>query len=288
MRTLTHDRLWLGAALTTAAGSALWFACLAPAPGTLHEFHRESTNLHSSDYVAQAIKIPERKSTHWEPPTMQRRGEGWIYEVFSPPEIRLDPQTGQFTVLPPGGTETPVATPGLELVAVKRERFRLQLLGYVGGGDKCLGTFENVATSEVILAGPGRALPSLGLAILDFNLRRAPVTMPGGMTSSQWVATAVVRDETTGRVTTLTAGEPSYTETLFAVFATDDGDDDALHELRKGEELRSLEHTYRLERLELDPPTAVVARFSTASTSPLLLTLAPRMPRGPPDTKPAN
>lgn len=291
MRVQTQDQLLLYAALTAALASGAWFGWQSFGGSQIDRTPAGGENFSFAAYVPAAAKVPAVKPGKWAPPMAQTRGAGWIYDVFTPPEILYDEQTRQFEVTPSReltATVAPAAPAGLELVAVKREPFRLQLVGYVGGEGNYRGTFENTLTTEVFLAGPGRQLPALDLVITDFAVRRAPVAMADGTAANQWVATAVVRDERTGRLTTLTAGEPSYTDELIAVFAVEDDDDEALHELRLGQEFKSAEHTYKIERLQLDPPTVSLTRTSSAMSQPARLSLVPRMPRGPPPSEPLN
>ncbi len=152
MRRPTMDQIYLGIALAAALGSFAWYGWTGRAHGRVRT-------------------APHRPGTACPPPTSRRRatfrscrpGNG-----CDPPRRRGD-RSGSTTYLPrrrffmmrarssspcPARTRrrSPTAS-GLELVAVQRTPFRLQLVGYVGGTGRYLGTFENQLTGEVFLAG---------------------------------------------------------------------------------------------------------------------------------------
>ena len=200
----------------------------------------------------------------WLPPVAQARGPGWIYEAFTPPEVTYDARKRELTAIP-SCREMEPHRPEFELVAVRREPFRLQLLGYVGGEGSYRGVFENLRTGGVTLAIPGQVVPELGLVIADFHVTRRSVTLADGTSSGQWVANAIVRDGFTGQSTALAAGERSFADALSAVVAGNEDDDQPTFELREGEEFRNSDLTYRVERVRLDPPAVELTQRSAGS-----------------------
>ena len=174
------------------------------------------------------------------------------------------------------------------MVAVQREPCGLQLLGFVGGKGSYLGTFENLQTNEVFLAGAGRAVPGLGMVILEFSVELRPVKAGEGSTVFQRVATALVRDERTGVKTTLTNGERGYTGELRAILAETEDEDETHLALHRGEEFRSLDQTYIVDRLQLDPPLAELTQVSPVTKQPIRVRLTPRMSPESPSANPAN
>ena len=291
MRTQTIDRLLLGTALVAAVTSYVWFGRADSATGRAHRGSNSAPQSVSAAEGPAGVTDPIMRPEPWLPPLAQSRGPRWVYDLFTPPEISHDAQTGRFDVTPPGdpAREDALAAPrGIELVAVRRDPFRLQLVGYVGGEGRYLGTFENLLTTEVFLAGSGRQLPDLGLEITDFTVQHRRVPGADGTTSSQRVASAVVRDIHTGRSTRLTAGERTYTDELCAVLANDDDGDEITLEVRPGEEFSSSDRTYRIERLQLDPPAVELSQVAPASPQLVRLSLSPRGARDPSPTPPAN
>ena len=280
MRIPNIDQSLVGTALVAALGSMVWFGCQSPAQSRVRRSDAAGSKARAIAYAPGNLGDPVVGKATWPSPAPQGRGAGWIYDVFTPPEIFYDAPANRFVVEPPSDrsqSSDPDATAaGLELVAVKREPFRLQLLGYVGRQGNYLGTFENRLTTGVFLAAAGRQVPELDLMITDFTVQRQPVPMADGTLSNQWVATAVVRDELTGRSTTLTVGELGYTDELCAVLAAAEDGEEGIREVRQGEEIESLDRTYRIERLQLEPPTVELSGRSADWGHPVRLNLTPR------------
>jgi hypothetical protein len=282
VRTPSADRILLAAALLMALGSGAWFGWQIAALGRTHRTSGAGAKRPAAAYAPAGVIAATGPAEPWLPPPPQAKGPGWVYDVFTPPEIFYDALTAKFAVTPPGeltGTKGQAGLPGVELVEVKREPFRLQLVGYVGGEGRYLGTFENPFTSEVYLAGPGRELPELGLVVTEVSVRRGAALAADGAGPAPVVATAVVRDLRTGGSLSLTAGERTDTDELYAVLTDENDDEMGPRELRCGEEFERADHTYRIERLELDPPSAELVQTSPVPDRPVRLSLAQRTPR---------
>ncbi|MEO6876169.1 MAG: hypothetical protein ABI222_15235, partial [Opitutaceae bacterium] len=119
----------------------------------------------------------------------------------------------------------------------------------------------------------GRAIPTLGLVITGFTVEHRSVPLGESMSSIQKVAQAEVRDEQTGQVIALKAGELSLTDELSAVLTTDD-DVESPRELRTGEEFSSADYTYRVERLQLEPPSVDLTQIDSDSSAPVRVSLS--------------
>ena len=286
MRSPLFEQVLLVAAFAAAAGSFAWFGWPESSRGRKHRQTHGGAKMGAA-YVAAESGTTAVAPGKWLPPVAQARGPQWRYDVFTPPEISYDANTRQFVVSRPGPAAE-CALSGIELVAVQRASFRLQLVGYVGRAGQYLGTFENQLSGEVFLAGAGRKVLPLGLVITDFEVERRPVALADHGNSNQWVATAVVRDERTGASTRLTAGERSYTDELRAWVTTGD-DEDVLRELRPGEEVQGAGQNYILQRLQLDPPTAELTQVSPSPESPTIrLGVTPAMSAEALAVKPPN
>jgi len=157
--------------------------------------------------VFKSVASPRRA---WSAPISQARGAEWVYDVFTPPEIYYDPRSKEFTVTPPRAPAAELPDDDGPAPAVRPTAFRLQLVGFVGGEGNYLGTFENLGTTEHILARGGRALPELGLTIRDFQVKSVRRESADSMAANELVATAVVRDERTGADVVLTNLERVY------------------------------------------------------------------------------
>ncbi|MEO6876053.1 MAG: hypothetical protein ABI222_14645, partial [Opitutaceae bacterium] len=166
MQARTMDRVFLGVALFVTLASWIWVGWRTPDAGSARRYSKELMKPVNYEIPSAEIDAGNTLIPQWSPPGAQKRGPEWIYDVFTPPEINYDESTRQFAVAGPHEATRPVVeSAGFELIAVNREPFRLQLIGYVGGEGHFKGAFENRSTREVFLAGPGRAIPMLGLVI---------------------------------------------------------------------------------------------------------------------------
>jgi hypothetical protein len=291
MRTIWLDRILLGTALAAALVSSAWFGWKDFEPGRPRQAAGDRAHATPARYMPAQHEASWQESGPWIPPGAQTRGPGWIYEVFAPPEMFYDARANRFEVTPsekPAEARMADESPGIELVAVKPRLFPLQLVGYVGGGEHWLGSFENALTGEIFLAGAGRQVPALNLKITDFSVHYQAGTSADNAIPNQRMATAVVSELHTGRVTVLTSDERRYSDELMAIVALNDADDETLHEVRQGDELQDSGQTYTIERLQREPPTADIIVGSADSAAPQRLTLTPRMSRAPPPSSPQN
>lgn len=276
MAAFSTDKILVTAALVLAGASTVVFATLAARNATMPRGPVAQVELASTPYTSTATDAPAVKTDTWNPPPAQSRGRDWVYDTFTPPEIFYNARSRHFTVKPPLGAveEVPEEPFGLELVSVRPEPFRLQLIGYVGGDGDWRGTFENVVTGEVFLAGAGRRVPNLALSIKSLDVRPAPIALPDSMTTHQRVATAVVHDERTNRDVTLTHRERHFTGGLAAFVALPG--DTVSRELREGETFKVGQVSYRIEKIQLAPPGVEVTKDSPTLAQPDRRTLTPR------------
>jgi hypothetical protein len=271
----SSDNLLLGAALLFAVGSAVGFGVrgwqkLAPAAPL------PPAELAGAPYEPKASDAPPSRSDAWTAPVAQSRGREWLYDAFTPPEIFYNARTRQFTVKPPSSLLDDEAQEpfGLELVAVRPEPFRLQLIGYVGGEGHWRGTFQNVVTGEVFLGSAGRNVPNLGVMVVNLDVSPQPVRVRDSMTTRQRVATALVRDEKSGRDVTLTHRERHFTGTVFA-FVSAPGET-ATREVRTGDVFKLGDTTYRIEDIKISPAAVDIVKESPTLGQPDRRTLVPR------------
>ena len=234
--------------------------------------------LGETPYAAAVAEAGPVNTDTWNPPAAQTRGRDWVYDAFTPPEIFYNARSKQFTVKPPSGVVEgdPEEPFGLDLVSVRPEPFRLQLIGYFGEGASARGTFQNLLTGEVFLAAAGRRVPNLALTIKTLEIRTQPVALANSMTTQQRVATAVVRDERSNRDVTLTHRERQFTGTVSAFVAATGSN--ATREVRVGETFKLGEATYRIDRVQLTPPTVEVTKTAPDPAPPERRTLTPREP----------
>jgi hypothetical protein len=219
-------------------------------------------------YTPAIADAAPQGSESWSPPPAQARGREWVYDTFTPPQIFFNARLKQFTVKPPAGfiEEAPEEAFGLELIAVRPEPFRLQLIGYIGGDGNWRGTFENLVTHETFLAGAGRRVANLALYIKSLDVRPQPIALQDSMTTQQRVATAVIHDEKTGRDVTLTHRERQFTGTLSAFVAA--AGETAAREVRVGDVFKLGAATYKIDKVTLTPATIEVTKESPTLPQP--------------------
>lgn len=281
MRAPSSDRVLLGAALALVLVSAGVFAVLSRKYQNAKNAPPPTVQLADSAYTPVAPDAPPVKTETWAAPVAQSRGDKWIYDAFTPPEIYYNARSKQFTVKPPSGLgdEEPTEEFGVELVAVRPEPFRLQLVGFAGDQGTGKGIFQNVATTEVFLAAAGRRVPNLALTIKRFAIELVPISFRDSTTTRQRVATAVVHDERANRDVILTHRDRVFTGTLFALVAPTG--QTAVREVREGDTFKVGEATYRVDKIVITPASVDITKESPQLTQPDRRTLTPREAEAP-------
>jgi hypothetical protein len=202
------DKILCGAALLVMLSSLAWTLTQGGKRGGANSSSR--TDSESPLYVPTNLSEFRVNTPVWTPPPAQSGGAEWIYDVFTPPEIYYDQLTKRFTVTPPNSNQVVVAKPveppfGVELVSVKEDAFRLQLVGYTGKPGNYRGTFENALSGKTILGQAGLKIPDLGLTIVSFEVNQIRTAQGTGKTVIiETEAVAQVADDKTGEVFKLT------------------------------------------------------------------------------------
>jgi hypothetical protein len=226
----------------------------------------------------EIVGKPERKTAIWPEPVPQARGREWIFDLFTPPEIFYAEDSRQFSVIPPRLAAV-AAKPepddfGLTLVGVRREPYRLQLVGFLGDEGNALGAFENILSTEHFLARSGHRVPALGLTIEDFAVKRLSTMSGPSDRSAGLTAVAVVRDDETGEHVSLTSDLRCEAGERVAILRSA-GSDEQTVELREGETAEIGAVRYRVDSIHSDPLAVVVARLGAESKSNVTQTLKP-------------
>jgi len=234
-------------------------------------------------YVPAGIDAPKVSTSTWPTAPSQTRGPLWIYHVFTPPEIYYTEATKEFSVTPPTPPallEQPKVIPfGLELVEIKQDVFRLQLVGYVGNAGTYIGTFENTVTGDTFLAKAGKKVPTLGLTIRDFDVKRTLVPAKDSMPIYETVATAVVIDDKTGEAITLTNKERRIKGSPIAIFKATPGDQ--LFQQKTGTSFAVGDVNYTVGVVTSEPASAEVTKQAPDLKSPETKTLTIAPPAAP-------
>lgn len=166
--------------------------------------------------------------------------------------------------------ESVVADNGCELLAVKREPYRLQLVGYFGAPGSFTATFISPGAPETFHAREGQRLASLELTIKSFSLQRSG---PG----CELTAYAQIWDERKQELVMLFAHELRLTELSLAVlrFGPPPG---RSRECRIGDTFLDGAATCRIERIQLEPAEVVIVRERPGQAKPERLFLKPGTP----------
>ncbi|HWA87455.1 MAG TPA: hypothetical protein VG710_14600 [Opitutus sp.] len=273
MKALRIDVIAAMAAVLAAAGAWSWCARLAG--NDAQAMAVAPLRFAEASYAPAGRDVPETQAELWPAPTSP--ADGWLYDMFTPPEIYYDARTKAFSIAAPEIAPAPVRTApfGLELLAVSQPLFRLQLVGFVGGEGNYRGLFENMATTETFLATEGRRLPALGLVIESFGVRDTEVALRESMSTTRRVATARVRDERTGESFSLTDGGRSYAAAAVAMLAVSGGRSTP-REAREGESFELGESRYTIEKIHLVPPAVDITKESSGQLQLERRTLTPR------------
>ena len=262
-----YERIVFTVALVTTGASVGWFW---REQAVIRSLHREPIRpvLSGSPYAAMQWPLPQAPGALWSKPPAQSRGSDWLYEVFTPPVIIYNRVAQSFEVASPHTPAKPVAAePGLQLLSVKLEPYRLQLVGYFGKTGDYQAAFATPHSSETILARPGHRFEPLGLTLKSFDVSK--VAVEGGAPGPVYevAALAVLQDEMAGTEVVLDSRTRKLTDTPLAVFNVA-GEADGARELHEGDTFSCDEAVYRVERIHLDPVEVVVARTSPSLPVP--------------------
>lgn len=280
-RLLTSEKALALLAFALTAGAAAWWW---QQQALLHRLHAErvSAEMAGAAYTAAALPELPAAGRAWGKPATQSSGSGWTYELFTPPVIYYHATAKTFTVTPPLYlAETNNLPFGLELVAVKREPFSLQLVGYVGAPGDYTAAFVSAQSPETLLARSGKRFDQLGLALKSFDIRRIPLDPRAAQPIYDVAAVATLHDERSGTEVTLDTRGPKLTDTPLAVLrvvADAKGKPRVLHQ---GDTFQQDDATFRVEHIQLDPPEVVVAKQTAGLPYPETRVLKPELPNKP-------
>lgn len=253
-----YDKLLvgLGAALLAVSGGWMW---VHQVDITRLRHQPVTAELAGAAYVASGLRLPEAKTAAWPKPVAQSQGSGWLYEVFTPPVIYYNPLAKSFTVTPPMNLADGGAPFGLELLDVNFEPYRLQLVGYFGEPGDFLAAFVSPHQPETWLARSGRRFDQLGLTLKSFDVKKVVVAHTDAWPVYDVAALAVLFDEKSGTEVVLDSRARKLTDTPFAVLRLVAAGS-APRTLHEGDTFSDDTGSYRIERIQVDPPEVVVAR----------------------------
>jgi hypothetical protein len=277
MAAKSQDKILFGVALVLLLASAGWALLQTSKLSELR--NAANAGAASSAYNPAGIDAPRVSTKVWPQPLAQTRGAEWIYDVFTPPEIYYDATTKQFSVTPPdtGPVKPEQEIPfGVELVSIKQDIFRLQLVGYIGGEGDYRGNFENAVSGETIIGRAGKEFPDLGLKVKSFQVKRNVIKSADSMDTIDIEAIAVVVDTKTGDETTLTNKRRLIKGTPIAVLK-DTASGNLLEHKAEGTFMIG-DATYTVVSATGEPASVVITKTSPALPAPETKTLTPPAP----------
>ena len=209
------------------------------------------------------IETSRRIAISWPDPAGGRGADDWAFDVFTPPVIFYNRETGQFSIsrpqeAPPEATvdETPF---GLMVLAIEPELYRLQLVGYAGGSAEPWGIFQNEITGEGMVARAGDRFEDLGLEVRTLDVRREDTIVPESMPLREIVAVAGIWDERTGTSVRLSSAGRRWTETPIAtVQAAENGEE---RKLKAGESWQIGEDRYEVLAVSAEVAQAEIRKI---------------------------
>ncbi len=266
MRRLLHhaDKIGLVACVLLFLASALWAAMRLRHIEDIAGLNAAG-GISSARYEPQPVPMPTIPPVFWPEPPAQSAPRRWVYDAFTPPVIYFNPQTREFTVTRPemklpvvDTTEAPFE---VELVRVRQEPYRIQLVGYAGNDADYIAHIQIVDTGEVVLARPGANYGEAkgDFTLRSFDVRRVTTNSSDSMPVVETVGFATVLDGRTGREVTLTTHERLMLPHLQCVLRTRVYPPEE-HVLREGMKITVNGYEYLVVQLSLHPAQAVVSR----------------------------
>lgn len=270
-----HEKLVFALAVLALGLSLLWAQ---REQAVVQQVHAEpmEPRLVGSTYVQDRVSAPADPKVVWMKPVPSSADDGWLYDLFTPPDVIFDAVAGSFVAARSAGPVSPVegTSLSLQLLAVKQEAYRLQLAGYFGHADDYLGAFVSSQTAETLLARTGHRFDALGLTLKNFDVRTVLLEENEAGPVYEAAALAVMHDEQTGTEVVLDSRKRLFTDNLLAVFRLP-GEAHTSRELREGDSFAIADTVYRIERIQLEPAEVVLSRTAPELPAPELQVLRP-------------
>ncbi len=216
-----YDKILLVVALLALGGSAAYYFM---GQGEAPDGSGATSALSGKAYDSLPAPQPVAGgSTEWPEAVHVGDDVNRLYRVFTPPKIYLDPETGELTWDAPlveGGGPVEVIPFGVELVALQRELFRIQLEAdfgsSTGSNDDAIIQLYNHEKGEKILGSPGDEYPEHEFKIVSFRVERV-IQEEEGSTVIFKNPIVVIEDLRAGQEITLSGAERLYVPGKFEI-----------------------------------------------------------------------
>ena len=270
-----YDKLLFALAVLAAGTGVVWVLRERPVVQRVRA-EPVAPRMAGSAYVSAPFSAPAAPKAAWAKPAVVSADGDWVSDLFTPPDVLFDAQTGTFVAARSDTATKPAAgeSLSLQLLSVKPEAYRLQLAGYFGHADDYLGAFVSSQTAETLLARAGHRFAALGLTLKNFDVRTVLLDENEAGPIYEAAALAVLHDERTGGEVVLDSRRPLFTDNLLAVFRFP-GEAGPARELREGDSFTTSDAVYRIERIQLEPAEVVVSRTKPTLPVPELQVLRP-------------
>src|SRR5690606_10512879 len=186
--------------------------------------------------------IGENRAADWIDPREEAVDPTWTFDLFTPPTIYFNRSSRRFSVTPPGdsgaeeeGRAGSVPVRGLAVIEVRREPFRLQVVGWARE-EEPIGFFVDLESGGDVVAKPGHRFAGLDLELRELVVRVEQVPAEESMPWRRAVAEAMVWDARTAELVRLTSAERHWTDEPVARLVSEDGG--VAREVRAGDVFR--------------------------------------------------
>lgn len=204
--------------------------------------------------------IPESEEVDGNWPMAGEQSSGWLYDVFTPPQIFIDAE-GRFSIVPITPPLPPVPF-GVYLAEIRRNLYRLQLEGYIEesatDASKTLLLFVDEEDQSQIRARPGDTEPDHGFEVRDFTVERVR-TDDGGIDK---VATAIIYDQRRDEVIELVHGEQRYDAGITVVIRSDEDPSVDVELTEAPTEFETPSGIYTLEEISLEDSSVTIKKHA--------------------------
>lgn len=225
-----------------------------------------------SNYTPIALQEMSFSEVTW--PQASEQSTGWIYDVFTPPKIYINLETGEW--VSEGWKPPPPPKPfGLYLAEIERARYRIQLLGYIEedfkDATKSLLLMVDEETGQNLRVRVGDSPEGNDFEVVDFTIERV-FGDDGGITK---LATASILDLRTDESVDLIHGKPLYTDGIALLLRSEEDPSLEWRPEAVGATLENERGSYRLAEINLEAATLAIEKtFPTGEREPETQTLA--------------
>ncbi|WPJ93947.1 hypothetical protein SH580_10910 [Coraliomargarita algicola] len=278
-----YDKLILAvAALLLAGGVALYLQQSGATPSV-----SDTVNVQTADNPYKVVPITPSKSVdaNWPEVTAQPSGPKWIYDVFTPPKIYVDLNTGEFSADPPVKVAPPVPF-GVYLAGIERKPYRIQLEGYIeedrSDSSKTLLLMFDEEAQKQVRARPGDDVERADFKLLSFDIDRKR----DSNNNIEITAKATILDQRTGEEVVLTHGERRYDSGVTVIIRSEEDSSYTQEISEVPTEFEGPNGQYTLQEINLEESSVTVEKHAVEGEEAEIRVL--RVQSAPSSTPPVN